>query len=68
MGLDAEFHDHCLVFSSKTGVTAFDGLVFHGDICGVTIFLVFGRVPGVALQRSWDTVTVSGSATAAFHG
>lgn len=38
MGLDAEFHDHCLVFSSKTGVTAFDGLALHGDICGVTMF------------------------------
>lgn len=44
MGLDAEFHDHCLVFSSKTGVTTFDGLVFHGDICGVNnIFLYLGE-------------------------
>lgn len=37
MGLDAEFHDNGRVFSSKVGFTAFDGLVFHGGICGVTI-------------------------------
>lgn len=35
---------------------------------GYQYFLVFGRLPGVALQRSWDTVTVSGSTTAAIHG
>lgn len=41
-GLDAEFHDHGRVFSRKVGFTAFDGLCFHGDICGVTnLFFVW---------------------------
>lgn len=43
-------------------------LLYTAIYAGSQCFLVFGRVPGVALQRSWDTVTVSGSATAAFHG
>lgn len=67
VGLDAEFHDHGHVsaFSqARSGLRHFDGLVFHGGICGVT---VFGRPPGVGLQRSWDTVTVPRS-TAAIHG
>ena len=44
MGLDAEFHDHGRVFSSKVGFTAFDGLCFHGGICGVTISFVVWEI------------------------
>lgn len=44
MGLDAEFHDHCLVFSSKTGITAFDALFFSRRYMrGNNIFLCLGE-------------------------